>query len=367
MFTHRVFEAKPTQKFLIIALATVVVVSFVSNIPLLFRLFAMNWAGDNFYQFASFYSVGAGKVRVLHLLVNFAMVTVTCIFLFLLRRPGGLSRFAILLGTLFCIWLTDKNFHVYSDYHLNRYTGEVFDTSKLWYAYEKLRLHQHDEPVDYRAMFSPEFIRNEKIASYTGFYEAVSRRFEGNREQLSKVWGIKSEEKLKALYFLNQTSWLWAYGNEFALDRAGCVSNNELTNFAIDEKWSSPDFYLNSPIGCCTDYAHMLKFLLDSAGIENKMVEIPGHIFNEARVDGKPLILDATVGYAIPYTWQQIASKGFLKKIDIELFPNKSMQDPGSKDYRPISLRFRLHMLNQIALGPSAEFSYSNRKPVFLR
>jgi hypothetical protein len=111
--------------------------------------------------------------------------------------------------------------------------------------------------------------------------------------------------------------------------------------------------YLESEVACCSDYAYFTKSMLDHEGIENRLTEIPGHMFNEVRLSGRWCIVDASCNLFIDTGWDELYapdSKRDSITALVFLHPNASDQD--EQRYRPVIGRFRLLMLMRVVNHP---------------
>jgi hypothetical protein len=141
------------------------------------------------------------------------------------------------------------------------------------------------------------------------------------------------------------TSTLWAFGNRNHPEKPGCISSNEDNNWQFQQ----PTFEAvkAARIGCCTDYAHALAFILSRNGVENRYVAIPGHLFNEAKIDGKWYVLDANTNVIVNSAWNDIvADPG---RVRIHVFAHPGSQ--GGQLHRPVLAAFQDYFLNLVLVG----------------
>jgi hypothetical protein len=101
---------------------------------------------------------------------------------------------------------------------------------------------------------------------------------------------------------------------------------------------------LNSRIGCCDDFARVLAVLLDRAGIANRLVRIPGHVFNEARLDMRWRAMDPSINVFYDRSWREIVTADRQTKIRADWFPLRSASDASAASYRSVLPQFRIHM-----------------------
>ena len=170
--------------------------------------------------------------------------------------------------------------------------------------------------LDYDQMFSKRTLKSLKFNSFVDLSQFAEQRFSKYRRELELAWGTENEVYLKAFFYLNFVSSLWSYGNRISPQETGCVLVNENSNFEpIPEEKINVRTYIESDIGCCTDYAYMLHFLLGQAHFEARLVGLPGHVLNEVKVNGKWMALDAKINVFYRQSWQETASKAVRKLV----------------------------------------------------
>jgi hypothetical protein len=156
---------------------------------------------------------------------------------------------------------------------------------------------EHSLPGDL-ALFSDGFDKT-RLRSFSELARAADRYHRRWVEDLRRQ-GFSAGEA-KAISLMLFTSTLWAYGNEVHTKKPGCITINEDNGWHRDEP--TLQVFKRARIGCCTDYAHALSLVLSKNGIENRYVLVPGHIFNEALIDGKWGVLDANTNMYIASSW----------------------------------------------------------------
>jgi hypothetical protein len=183
------------------------------------------------------------------------------------------------------------------------------------------------------------------IGSFAEFVDFVTAR----QETHGTITGL-SNEASKALFFMQWVSGLWAYGNPTRLDLPGCVVNNEITG-VTDPDDVTVRTYLDSPIGCCTDYTVMITMLLMAAGIENRIISGAGHVMNEAKIDGVWWTLDANLNIAYRSSFDGVIDT--TREIDAIRFDHEGMR-LGSAIYSDNLAGFYQTFLAQIEYGQFA-------------
>jgi len=113
-------------------------------------------------------------------------------------------------------------------------------------------------------------------------------------------------------------------------------------------------------------YAYMLHFLLDRTYLEARLVELPGHVLNEVKVDGKWMAFDANVNVFYRQSWKETVGRGG-KEIGVVMFPLLAVNPTHKHGYRPLAGSFRQFMLARVAMGFHAPLSYSQTLPKYFR
>lgn len=108
-----------------------------------------------------------------------------------------------------------------------------------------------------------------------------------------------------ALYLMNAVSHMFPFGP------GGCLIEK---GYNPKVKITYTDFS-NSKTGMCNDFAYILSMLLSYSKIENRIVIIPGHIFNEAKINENWVVLDPTTNIAIPSTFSKAIQKNQKTKL----------------------------------------------------
>jgi hypothetical protein len=156
--------------------------------------------------------------------------------------------------------------------------------------------------------------------------------------------GLK-EGEARAASMMLFTSTLWAHGNARQPRREGCIAVNEENNW--QHQRPTLEVVKAARIGCCVDYAHALSLILSKNGIENRYLSIPGHIFNEARIDGKWYVLDANTNVIIDSAWNEALDDP--DEVTIHVFPHPGSQS--GKLRRESLAAFQNYLVNVVLLG----------------
>lgn len=204
-------------------------------------------------------------------------------------------------------------------------------------GYRDGRIARHDD------LFFDAGSRFRQAGSLEEVYADAAAIWEENSDLLQDQWGV-SPRLAEAFTYMNYVSALWAVGDPQDFTRVGCALQNRDTGFEhIRPEDVSLKSYQSAEIGCCTDFAYFLKFLLTRAGFENRIVFIPGHVTNEVNVDGKWWMMDAMAGVAIDrktIMGAMLYNRPPTDQIATWLFPIAGMQ-PGDHRFRDFAGAFR--------------------------
>ena len=237
------------------------------------------------------------------------------------------------------------------------YSKNLIDLDRL----KPLRI--EDLSLTYRPdIFDKKFIIKNHVTTGDQLYAVIIGQFNKNKVQLRQLWHIEDEQLLLTLFLMNVTNNLWGFGNPIKINEAGCVFQNENhPNTAMKSDRSvehNVAFYINSEIGCCQDYARMLQFLLNKAKIKNRLVLNPGHILNEAYIQGKWMAFDATVNFWWHDSWGHIQNLPIDEPFSVSIFPNNGTVFKNNSQYRTFIGQFRTFMLLEAVYKTSKEITY---------
>lgn len=304
--------------------------------------FINHWTGIDPLKLVGSGSVfGPNKVRAFEALSWGGVTLLVAAYLATLPHPGRMVRFAVLILVL-----------------------PVVFSAKLWvdttpYGAASTRIHIGTYPtVNYAAVFNDTNINRAELTSYDALYEAVEANFQVHADTLRTAWKSDGAE-LRALFYLNTVGRLFAYGNRDTSQPGGCAVMNEQSGFnPRDPVALGVSFYTQTAIGCCTDFATLMRFFLNGAGIDNRIIALPilGHFLNEVRIDGQWHTLDAQTGLYFDKSWDEIAA-GSAPFTVIE-FPVLSLDMTQPDSYRPRLKEFKSYLLMAAATGSEhADFS----------
>jgi hypothetical protein len=157
---------------------------------------------------------------------------------------------------------------------------------------------------------------------------------------------------------------MWGYGNPVKVTQTGCVFKNEdfpNGQFNPEEDISKhiPQM-IKSRIGCCTDHANMLHLLLTKAGIKNRFMMNPGHVFNEAFIGGKWQAFDATTNMWWHDSWDKIQNASLTAPVYVTFFPHIGTVYKHPY-YRPFAAIFRHYMLLEAVYKMAKDIKHPDR------
>ena len=328
-----------TQRFLIFALVVTAVVWTIVSIPYISNALYKVSGFDPLSLIGSGGVLGPKKIAALNYAVFFGGGLLLVGYLLTIIQPGRFLRGLILVALL-----------------------PIVLVANTWIAVTPqggaaARIHIGQLPsVDYNAIFNDAAIGRETISSFDALYDAVENNYQRHAETLHTAWNIRDDDELRTLFYLNTASHFFAYGNKTNETRSGCAASNEANGFQRrDKKQLGVQFYTQSPIGCCTDYTSLVKFLLDRANIENRVIRLKmhGHYFNEVRLNGHWRALDAQAGLYYLQAWDEIVETE--APFQALIFPVLSLDTSHPDTYRPELGKFRQHILMVAATG--AEFA----------
>jgi hypothetical protein len=162
-----------------------------------------------------------------------------------------------------------------------------------------------------------------------------------------------TEEETSVIFAMHVASTWWSFGNRDACERPGSALENE------ENAWIAPSkvdaaAYLKSSIGCCCDMAYLMKILLDELEMPNRLVAIPGHVFNEVQIDGVWRLADPTINALADRTWDEIYGADPDDKVEVMVFPHPQLREQDRPGYRETRAQFRLMMLQRMATRPES-------------
>jgi len=345
-------QCSPTASFALIGSGLYVVYVLGVSLPSLDRLL---WESTGFSVLGAMGAgplIGTIKLRLLTGLAIFCVATTIVWFAVQWRRSPGRAARAVIAAAL----LVPYGASAAMFYRPAAHAGRI----------KSLRIVE-PATVDYESIFAKQPLLQAPIESYDDLYQYCHWRFQTYRSELSQRWGINDQRKLEALFYMNFVSRLWGYGNPTPelRDRPGGVLSNEETGFRQIQN-PTVRTYLESDIGCCTDYAFLLKQLLGRAGILNRRVTTAGHVFNEARFADGWATLDANTNMFFAGEWAAIQRRphGSEGTVKIMVFPHQNCTNSRNPYYRPEIGQFRLRWLLTAVERTAPPLSYPDGRVV---
>jgi hypothetical protein len=229
--------------------------------------------------------------------------------------------------------------------------GESFALERLTIARAR-PLPQHFERIGRQPLLAA------GITSLEDLRTQIAARYTQDSSLVAATWVvIEGPQTQRAIYLMNTVSSIWAFGNNKGLGKVGCIGSNETTGAVTVSELSTRE-YLAAPIACCSDYAALLKYLLDREGVRNRLVHISaGHVFNEAELDGRWVTLDPTINVMYGASWYTVNRRGAARPVPVVIFPHAG-EDPANPLWRPAIPRFRTFMILHAAQASYAQVTY---------
>lgn len=222
--------------------------------------------------------------------------------------------------------------------------------------------------IRYDAIFSKHHLLRADINSFDDFYWFCKNRFKSFSRYLETKWGIHDKKKLEGIFYMNLVSAMWGFGNKINIDKKGCVRANENNNWkTIPAEKINVRTFIDSGIGCCTDSAYLLSYLLDRANIKQRLINLPGHFLNEAYFGGRWYTLDAHTNIMFHSSWKEIQNYDKESgEIVVAIFPHNNLIAGENPFYREGVGHFRIILLMQAVHKVTGKLEYPGL-PSFLR
>jgi len=231
--------------------------------------------------------------------------------------------------------------------------------NNLHYALRVLKI-KNLPAVEYDSIFSKYHLLQADIKSFDHFYRFAEQRFKSYSHYLETKWNIHDKKKLEAIFYLNMISAMWGFGNKINKEKKGCVRFNENTNWqTIPEEKITVRTFIESEIGCCSDSAYLLGYLLDKADIKQRVIRFPGHVLNEAYLEDRWYTLDAYTNMMFQSRWQDI--QNYDKKsgeITVTIFPHHNLLSGENPFYREKIGHYRIILLLQAVYKVTGKLQY---------
>lgn len=284
--------------------------------------------------------IGQGKIYAAYAVATLASVYFVAQWFFYRKQQGKGYR-AFVLGILI-ISMYSIPFWYEKDDETTRVQPGHYD----WDATEKLQIIQLDTPSDLvSSLYDRGNVPQAAKTSIDAYLQFAQGAFEKHKKDLSNRWKLNDTQLTRVIFYAGMVGSYFEYGNRNNPSLPGCSQSNEI--FQASRACITEQEFLDSPIGCCQDYAFLLMKLLDKSGIPNQLIEHPGHIFNEVTLGSQSYIVDANTGIIADKSWKQITQR--VSTIRIYSLPLAGMLSSYPAQYRPALGRMRLNLMVSIA------------------
>ena len=222
--------------------------------------------------------------------------------------------------------------------------------------------------IRYDDIFSKRHLLQANIKSFDDFYRFSKNRFISFSRYLETEWGIHDKKKLEGIFYMNLVSAMWGFGNKVNTEKKGCVRSNEKNNWqTIPAEKITVRTYIDSGIGCCSDSAYLLSYLMDRANIKQRLINFPGHFLTEAYFGNRWYTLDAHTNIMFHSSWQEIQNYDKkYGKIVVTIFPHNNLIAGDNPFYREGVGHFRIILLMQAVHKVTGKLEYPSL-PSFLK
>lgn len=214
--------------------------------------------------------------------------------------------------------------------------------------------------IEYDSIFSKHHLLQADINSFDDFYRFAQKRFKSYSHLLETKWNIHNKKKLEAIFYMNMVSAMWGFGNKINKEKKGCVRYNENNNWqTVPIEKINVRTFIDSDIGCCSDSAYLLCYLLEKANIKQRVICFPGHVLSEAYLEDRWHTLDAYSNMMFHSQWQDI--QNYDKKsgeITVTIFPHHNLIYGENPFYREKIGHFRIILLLQAVYKVTGKVQY---------
>lgn len=163
---------------------------------------------------------------------------------------------------------------------------------------------------NYTQIFAKQNVFTGAETTWSDLHDSVDQQFQAQSAALETAWGL-SGKVLEVAFYLNVVANLWGLGDVRDADGTyfapSCVLENRYITAAQGVPvpgtnhyrllQATPRDFLQSPLGCCDDYAMVLYILLKLAGYEPTQVGTLDHIYVQVPIDGEDYIVDPTFNF----------------------------------------------------------------------
>jgi len=187
----------------------------------------------------------------------------------------------------------------------------------------------------------------EVTENFLSFHNYIYSLYLDAKPYIDSHWGIDSEKLKRSAFYVMAVGTLFEYGNKDQLGIPGCSYWNERIGGRLSYQQSQRQL-LRAGIGCCDDYAYVLKAMLDLDGIESRLMTGSGHMWVEIVVDGQKFSADANTGLITASGWDELAT---ANRIVVWRAPLSGAMPSSGERYRPMLATFSNYILDRISDG----------------
>jgi len=227
--------------------------------------------------------------------------------------------------------------------------------------------------TNYENIFAKENIFDGREETFQAMFLKIKKQFKKYKKQLIVEWNLKGK-LLEAAFILNVVNNMYGLGEEgksasvFANKNNTRGNRNKKTGYLSLQCATAKD-YLKSDYGDCNDYAMMMYIFLNLAGIENRQVGTPDHIYNEVKINGKYYIFDALYLFFTQMDNEKFLHQSPGKRVVYHTFYLDGA-NPLSKHFR--TNRGAMRMYYFLSQGrtihlESKDFSHWNRFDIYIK
>lgn len=336
---------RPTLSFGIACISLCLFYLLILASPAMDRLLR-DWTGCSIlYLIGSGPSIGHGKMRLFRLALWGYPIIVACLYLCMLRAKGNIARL-MLIFPVALMYLASSALLLYPTHYYS--------------LIEQIQI--VDLPsVEYEEIFSKKPMLEADIKSYDDFHAHCRERFLKHKDYLMEKWGVRDESMLQAIFYTNLVSHMWGYGPADNRELRGRMIVDVKNDFKPANK-PNIQAYIKGQTGYCVDSAYVLKTLLDRAGMKNRIVHVPGHVFNEALCEDGWIALDASTNMLLHGSWKDIHERRGRGRdvVKITIFPHQNLVEKDNPSYRSRMGHFRISWLLQIIDRTAPPIAYSD-------
>lgn len=178
-----------------------------------------------------------------------------------------------------------------------------------------------------------------KEKSWQDLFRSIDKAYRRHKDTLELEWGLTGSE-LQGAFIMNVVAHMYALGNTERPD--GTYIPGSVRSYHKQRRKAKGlpaldimpvETYVRSPIGRCNDFATVLYMMFRLAGLEANHQGPPGHIFVEAKLDGKAYVFDAMYNFFTDQNTATFLNQDLGRRAVYHVFPI-SGSDPTSDQFR---------------------------------